>query len=82
MYCVHKTLSFFEAGFWLSNKTQPIQPKTESNSVVWFETQPNANNNANTNTFSNGCLGSHNDEERSEMRYVMRIAESSESSKL
>ena len=31
-------------------------------------------------TFSNGCLGSHNDEERSEMRYVMRIAESSESS--
>ena len=27
------------------------------------------------NTFSNGCLGSHNDEERSEMRYVMRIAQ-------
>jgi len=26
------------------------------------------------NTFSNGCLGSHNDEERSEMRYVMRNA--------
>ena len=25
-------------------------------------------------TFSNGCLGSHNDEERSEMRYVMRHA--------
>ena len=25
-------------------------------------------------TFSNGCLGSHNDEGRSEMRYVMRIA--------
>jgi len=35
-----------------------------------------------TNTFSNGCLGYHNDEERSEMRYVMRIAKSSESSKL
>ena len=33
------------------------------------------------NTFSNGCLGSHNDEERSEMRYVMRIAKTSESSK-
>ena len=31
-------------------------------------------------TFSNGCLGSRNDEERSEMRYVMRIAEFSESS--
>jgi len=28
------------------------------------------------NTFSNECLGSHNDEERSEMRYVMRIASS------
>ena len=27
-------------------------------------------------TFSNECLGSHNDEERSEMRYVMRIARS------
>ena len=27
-------------------------------------------------TFSNGRLGSHNDEERSEMRYVMRIARS------
>ncbi len=27
-----------------------------------------------TITFSNGCLGSRNDEERSEMRYVMRIA--------
>jgi len=32
-------------------------------------------------TFSNGCLGSHNDEERSEMRYVMRIAKLRESSK-
>ena len=33
-------------------------------------------------TFSNGYLGSRNDEERSEMRYVMRIAELSESSNL
>ena len=33
-------------------------------------------------TFSDGYLGSCNDEERSEMRYVMRIAEFSESSKL
>ena len=32
-------------------------------------------------TFSNGYLGSRNDEERSEMRYVMRIAELRESSK-
>ena len=29
-----------------------------------------------SNTFSNRCLGSHTDEERSEMRYVMRIAKS------
>ena len=34
----------------------------------------------NFTTFSNGYLGSRNDEERSEMRYVMRIAEYSESS--
>ena len=33
-------------------------------------------------TLSNGYLGSGNDEERSEMRYEMRIAEFSESSNL
>ena len=33
----------------------------------------------NITTFSGGCLGSHNDEERSEMRYVMRIAKPRES---
>ena len=33
-------------------------------------------------TLSNGYLGSRNAEERSEMRYVMRIAEFSESSNL
>jgi hypothetical protein len=33
-------------------------------------------------TLGNGYLGSRNDEERSEMRYVMRIAELSESSNL
>ena len=33
-------------------------------------------------TLSNGYLGSGNDEERSEMRYVVRIAEFSESSNL
>ena len=38
--------------------------------------------NTSKKTFSGGCLGSRNDEERSEMRYVMRIAESSESSRL
>ena len=30
--------------------------------------------------FNDGYLGSHNDEERSEMRYAMRIAELNESS--
>jgi hypothetical protein len=33
-------------------------------------------------TVNDGYLGSRNDEERSEMRYVMRIAEFSESSNL
>jgi hypothetical protein len=32
-------------------------------------------------TFSNGCLGSRINEERSEMRYVRRIAKPSESLK-
>ena len=32
--------------------------------------------------FNDGYLGSHIDEERSEMRYVMRIAKSHESSNL
>ena len=40
------------------------------------------NDNTSKKTFSGGCLGSRNDEERSEMRYVMRIAEFSESSNL
>ena len=31
-------------------------------------------------SFSKGCLGSYNDEDRSEMRYVMRIARPRESS--
>ena len=39
--------------------------------------------NTKSNTIlSNGCLGSSDDEERSKMRYVMRIAEFSESSNL
>ena len=33
-------------------------------------------------SFNDGSLGSHNDEERREMRYVMRIAGLSESSNL
>ena len=32
-------------------------------------------------TLNNGYLGSRNDEERSEMRYVMRIADNRESSR-
>ena len=46
-----------------------------------FDINVNKQNTKHQNTFSNGCLGSHNDEERSEMRYVMRIAYLSESSK-
>ena len=32
-------------------------------------------------TFNSGCLGSYIDEERRELRYLMRIAEQRESSK-
>ena len=59
------------------------------NSDLWthftrlcFFYQKNESTKITINTWFNGCLGSHNDEERSEMRYVMRIAESSESSNL
>ena len=46
------------------------------NAVLFFDFKPKND----ITTFSDGCLGSRNDEERSEMRYVMRIAEYSESS--
>ena len=42
---------------------------------------PRPDGNQSSTTFSDGCLGSHNDEERSEMRYVMRIARPRESLK-
>ena len=44
--------------------------------ILYKQTQKKQQN----TTRNNGYLGSRNDEERSEMRYVMRIAESSESS--
>ena len=50
--------------------------------ALFFFTKKNESTKITINTWFNGCLGSHNDEERSEMRYVMRIAESSESSNL
>ena len=55
--------------------------------VVLFDTSVLRNShvyylNVKFTTLSNGYLGSRNDEERSEMRYVMRIAEFSESSNL
>lgn len=40
------------------------------------------NNKTNIKIFNGGYLGSHNDEERSQMRYAMRIAEFRESSDL
>ena len=46
-------------------------------SALWQEVLCNGDK-----TFSNGYLGYCNDEERSEMRYVMRIAEPRESSNL
>ena len=58
-----------------------IQSGSRADWDYWLSTHINQKHNV-KNTFSDGCLGSHNDEERSEMRYVMRIAESSESSKL
>lgn len=49
-------------------------------SLFFEDGQPSIQNMS--TTLSNGYLGSRNDEERSEMRYVMRIAEFSESSNL
>ena len=57
-----------------------IQSGFRADWAYWLSTHINQKHNVKY-TFSDGCLGSHNDEERSEMRYVMRIAESSESSK-
>ena len=47
---------------------------------AWYNNQKNLRKQ--WTTLNNGYLGSRNDEERSEMRYVMRIAEFSESSNL
>ena len=48
-----------------------------------LNTHKNTQNKKQKNTtLNNGYLGSRDDEERSEMRYVMRIAEFSESSNL
>jgi hypothetical protein len=61
------------------------QTTCEIHDRLSFLTIKNTNLTKNNNqytTLSNGYLGSHNDEERSEMRYVMRIAEFSESSNL
>ena len=60
---------------------QPFHPFYLLSDYSLCLTATNENNNQNT-TLSDGYLGSHTDEERSEMRYVMRIAEFSESSNL
>ena len=57
------------------------KPKTSGHELIKTSYSRETYEVTSTNTFSNGCLGSHNDEERSEMRYVMRIAKLSESSK-
>ena len=70
---------------WSMNHTssQTLETCQPSNVTAWYcsSEQCRAKHNRNFTTFSNGYLGSRNDEERSEMRYVMRIAEFSESSK-
>ena len=58
--------------------TKPNQQPGQVCSLVSHQTETNQT----SITFSNGYLGYCNDEERSEMRYVMRIAELSESSNL
>ena len=65
----------------LTNKTCVCSSPVSNGGGGGSRHESNQQQNEITNTFSNGCLGSHNDEERSEMRYVMRIAKSSESSK-
>jgi len=49
---------------------------------VCFAGRSNVGKSSLINALTGGCLGSHNDEERSEMRYFMRIALLRESSKL
>jgi len=65
--------SFFFCLFVLILKHE--KSKEWSRIVLFFFTNQNT-------TLNSGYLGSRNDEERSEMRYVMRIAEFSESSNL
>ena len=55
-----------------------LNPRTNSQYVIFLRERKNLQKHR--TTVSNGYLGSRNDEERSEMRYVMRIAEFSESS--
>ena len=70
--------------FFLSSKDTKIQELFLNRTVIYelilqgfvFFYQRNESTKITINTWFNGCLGSHNDEERSEMRYVMRIAKS------
>ena len=62
--------------FYTKPQTDQNQPKR-----LFSPRTTKSQSNAET-TLGNGYLGSRNDEERSEMRYVMRIAELSESSNL
>jgi len=68
VFCVFRLLlSGNFDGFWSQAEARPIA-RINKHANQFFT------------TLSNGCLGSGNDEERCEMRYVMRIAELSESS--
>ena len=69
--------AFFVKGLPFEHETKPLRCRLRvSGQCEWLLSMMDET------TFSNGCLGSHNDEERSEMRYVMRIARSRESLKL
>ena len=75
---MYSYLSISQPNTLTFNLNLSVYSFNESNILI--ESLTHLKQNVNT-TFSNGCLGSHNDEERSEMRYVMRIARLRESSK-
>jgi hypothetical protein len=77
-----KGLGFKNGRTWSQRKLFPFFFTPFSNIVLILTAFTSDQTYETKTTLSNGYLGSRNDEERSEMRYVMRIAELSESSNL
>ena len=77
-------VSFFYSKFLPKRKCPKLHGDLVGESTAWKHQclKQSKNYEKHKTTLSNGYLGSRNDEERSEMRYVMRIAELSESSNL